>query len=84
MVKQVARYSYWIGLVCMAISVVWRAVMMVPHTIPEQVGPVWYSSFWKAGAIFLLVSIASVGYAWLHGQEKPAEKRAEKTFARAA
>lgn len=63
--RQIARLSYWIGLVCLVVSVVWRVVMMVAHAVPEKLGPVSYTSFWKVGGLLLLLSIASVNYAWL-------------------
>jgi len=80
--KQIARYSYWIGLACVAITVVWRALMQVWPGIPGTLGAVWYSSFWKAGVVLLVVSIASVNYAWL--RQEATQGRAEKTTARAA
>ena len=81
MERQIARYTYWIGLLCVAVSLVWRAAMAV-NLIQEHMGGMWYSSFWKAGVVFLVVSVASVNFAWL--QEKKEEKPAEKSTARAA
>ncbi len=81
MERQLARYGYWFGLVCVAISVLWRIFTVIP-SFPHQFRSLSYNSFFNAGAVFLLISIASVNYAWL--REKKAEKSPEKPLARAA
>ncbi len=82
MERQVARYSYWIGLLCVGLSVLWRIGVTLISAIPGRVGELVYSSFWKAGAVFLLISVASIQYVWL--QERNAEKSTEKKMGQAA
>ncbi len=76
MEKQLARYTYWVGLLCVLVSGLWRIGMSLSSAIHGRVGALEYSSFWKAGAVFLLISVASVQYTLL--QQKPEEKPAEK------
>ncbi len=82
MERLIARLGYWLGLLCIVVAVLWRGFMVISDRIPAQMGSVWYSSMWKVGVMLLVISIASVNYAWLH--EKKAEKPSEKPVARAA
>lgn len=72
MEKLVARIGYWVGLVCMAIAVVWRGLnafgILVQERLTQGVS-IWYMSFVKASVLFLLVAIASANYVWVKGQK---------------
>jgi hypothetical protein len=74
MEKLLVRWSYLVGLLCFGVSVIWKFLLVMNAGLPESIGPshtLSYFSFFKAGAMFLLISIAAVNYSWFVKQEKP-------------
>ena len=64
MEKKIAQYSYWLGVACVVVALVWRAVNSMgyfPNANVPGVG-IYYMSFYKGGLIFLLVCIATRAY----------------------
>ena len=65
MEKQIAHWSYWLGLVCFAIALAWRALNAL------GVGPVGilqgvsYMTFYKGTLLLLVTAIATANYTWL-------------------
>jgi hypothetical protein len=73
MEKHLIRWSYLLGLLCFGISLVWRVLNALNVGVPDAIAPgraIWYSSFYKAGFLFLMVCIAAVNFAWYSKQSK--------------
>jgi DMSO/TMAO reductase YedYZ heme-binding membrane subunit len=63
MEKKILQYCYWLGFVCLAVAIVWRAVdatQLVGH--PIQFLTVTYTSFYKGALLFLLCAIATQSF----------------------
>ena len=64
MQKHIIRWSYWLGMLSFAISLV-EGVMgrWVTPSMPTSLGQyLWYGTSFKAGILFLLVTIATASY----------------------
>ena len=64
MEKQVIRWSYLLGVICVVLAVLFRAANAMGwmgdiHTAGSSIG---YMSFLKGAVLFLLTSIATSGY----------------------
>ena len=64
MEKKVLQYSYWLGVLCVAVAVVWRGadamqIFGAPHT---AVLSLTYISFLKGALLFLLLTVATGAY----------------------
>ena len=73
MEKHIGRWSYWLGIACLAIGVVWRAVNALGVLAPPTAAPgrpISYWSFYHGSILFLVTSIATTCYVWLD-TEKP-------------
>jgi len=72
MEKLIARWSYWLGIACLIIAVIWRVVnafgLLLPVTI-VQGHTVWYLSFLHGSILFFAAAIASTCFAWLNSQK---------------
>lgn len=72
MEKHVITWSYWLGIACFAIALVWRAANTLGVFLPKsltQGETIYYMSFYKAGVLFLLVAIATASYAWFNSRK---------------
>ncbi len=62
MEKHLITWSYWLGIASFAIALVWGVLnafgMFLPKNMPLG-GTISYMSFYKAGFLFLLVTIAT-------------------------
>jgi hypothetical protein len=68
MEKIIARWSYWLGIACLVITLIWRAVNALGFWLPLNVTPghtIWYLSFFHASILFFVATIATTCYAWL-------------------
>ena len=68
MEKQIVQVSYWLGLASSLIAVVWKGLEAL-HAAPSGFGSVNYMTIYKGGLLFLLISIATAGCAWLKSQK---------------
>ena len=61
MEKKILQYSYWLGLLCVVIAIVWRAANAMGFWVQTYVpGVVFgYMTFFKAAVLFLLTAVAS-------------------------
>ena len=60
MEKQIIRWTYLLGLVCVVVAVLWRAAALAGvGQINIGSSPLNYMSFFKAAVLFLLTSIAT-------------------------
>jgi hypothetical protein len=72
MEKLIARSSYWLGIACLIIAVIWRIVNIFWswHSSASTPGPILgHLAFLHASILFLVATIATVGYAWLNSQK---------------
>ncbi len=71
MEKHILRWSYWLGVACFAIAVVWGGLHEVGISSGAEAKPggIGYMTFYKAGLLFLLTAIATANYAWGKGQK---------------
>jgi hypothetical protein len=72
MEKSIARLSFWLGIGCLVIAVIWRAMNALGMLLPVTVTPghtVWYLSFFHGSILFFVATIAASCYAWLNSQK---------------
>lgn len=65
MERLVGEYSYWVGLVCVAIAVFMRGLDALAGTTYASE---WYMTFFKGAVLLLLVTIATASYTRLKAQ----------------
>lgn len=74
MAKQIVTLSYWLGLLSFLIALVLRALSLLgiqPFPSPSPQRTLGYMSFYKGALLFLLIVIATVGYAKMRGEKAP-------------
>lgn len=71
MEKQIARWSYWLGVASVLLAVVFRLLNAVGFMgdIGTRGSSVGYMSFTKGAVIFLLTAIATANYTWMNTQK---------------
>jgi hypothetical protein len=72
MEKLIAHWSYWLGIACLVIAVMWRTVNAFGLWLPLNVTPghtIWYLSFFHASILFFATTIATACHAWLTSQK---------------
>lgn len=71
MEKMIARWSYWLGIACSVIAVIWKAVNAFGLWVPSSATPrtIWYLSFFHGGILFLVTTVATACYAWINSQK---------------
>ncbi|MCL4524357.1 MAG: hypothetical protein M1451_10700 [Acidobacteria bacterium] len=72
MEKKILQYSYWLGVLCVVVAVIWRFANAMGYGM-RQIMPgqsIYYMSFLQAALLFLMVSIAT-GANILAGKDKP-------------
>ncbi|HEV8384381.1 MAG TPA: hypothetical protein VGQ11_05870 [Candidatus Acidoferrales bacterium] len=64
MEKKILQYSYWLGLLCGVIAVIWRAANAAGFFLGNVVPGVtiYYQSFFKGAVLFLLTAVATEAY----------------------
>jgi hypothetical protein len=68
MEKRIAQVSYWLGVVCLLIAVIWRIVAAFGRFDSLMVVPghnIRYMSFFDGSILFFVATLATVSYAWL-------------------
>jgi hypothetical protein len=71
MEKKIVRWSYWLGVACVALSILMRALNLVGLAgvnSPLGGNPVGYITFFRGAVMFLLAAIAGANYAWFNRQ----------------
>ncbi len=72
MEKLIARWSYWLGIACLVLAVIWKIVNIFwswhssASTPGSIIGPL---TFLHASILLLVATIATVGYVWLNSQK---------------
>jgi len=72
MEKLIARWSYWLGMACLVITVIWRIVRVLrswQSSSAATAAAIGHSSFLHASILFLVATIATACYAWLNSQK---------------
>jgi hypothetical protein len=74
MAKHIAKWSYWIGLACLAVSIVWRtaSALGMPAASLADGRTFGYLTFYRGGLLFFAATIASVAYDWASNRAHPA------------
>ncbi len=64
MEKKILQYSYWFGLLCVVIAIVWRAANAAGFFLWKVLPGVTvnYMSFFKGALLFLISAIATAAY----------------------
>jgi hypothetical protein len=71
MEKYIMRWSYWLGVVCVALSVVTRILNTLGLStmlLQTRGNSISYRSFVDGALLFLITSIATAGFAWFKRQ----------------
>lgn len=68
MEKHIAQWSYWLGLVCSLLAIVWKGLEFL-KVMPEAFGSLRYMSLYKGGLLFLVIAVATSGYVAAKGQK---------------
>jgi hypothetical protein len=66
--KQILRWSYWLGLVCLVVGVIWRLLATV-GLMPMALKIVAYTTIYRGGGFLLVVAIASAAHLWAEAQK---------------
>jgi len=62
MEKRIAVVSYWLGIACALLTIIFRGLAVFgiwPNLVPAEGAPISYYTFLRGGVLLLLVSIAS-------------------------
>lgn len=64
MEKKILQYSFWLGVMCVAVAVVWRAATAAgfPGAPIERALSLTYMTFLKNTLLFLLTTVATGAY----------------------
>ena len=68
MEKQMVQLSFWLGLASSLVAVVWKGLESL-NAAPGGFGSLRHMTFYKGALLFLLISIAASGCAWLKSQK---------------
>ena len=71
MEKLIARLSYWLGIACLVIAVIWRIVNIFRfwQSSAGTPGAIGHGAFLHASMLFFVATVATVCYAWLNSQK---------------
>jgi uncharacterized membrane protein len=68
MEKYIAQWSYWLGLACSLLAMIWKGLEVL-KVMPEGFGALRYMSLYKGGLLFLVIALATSGYVAAKGQK---------------
>ena len=69
MEKHLIRWSYWLGIACFAVALVWKALVATGLLPPRGIfagEAVASMSFYRAGLLLLVLTIATANYSWFN------------------
>ena len=72
MEKTIARWSYWLGITCVIVTIAWKGgnVFGLWRALPPSPAEISYWSFYNASLMFFATSIASACRVWLKSVSK--------------
>jgi len=73
MEKNLLQATYWLGLACVVVAVLWRALNAfagISSDFAVSGKEITYWSFVRGAGLFLLLSIATAGYLWGRSQNR--------------
>ena len=68
MEKNLLAWSYWLGLSCFVVAILWKALLFAGLG-KESIRGIYAMTFYRGGAFFLLLAIATTCLAWSKGQK---------------
>jgi predicted Na+-dependent transporter len=68
MEKHIGQWSYWLGLACTLLAMVWRGLEFL-NVMPEGYGDLKYTTLYKGGLLFLVMAIATSSLVAAKGQK---------------
>ncbi len=69
MEQHIARWSYWLGVACVAMALLWRVLNILGlGPVATRGNPIAYMSFFKGALLFLLTAVATANYIWFKGR----------------
>ncbi len=71
MEKHLVTWSYWLGIACFAIALVWKTWSAFGLWLPKGMTAaqtISYMTFYKGGLLFFLLTIATANYTWLNSR----------------
>ena len=74
MEKHLVTWSYWLGIACFAIALLWKAWSAFGMWLPKSMAAaqtISYMGLYKGGLLFLLVTIATANYSWFNSRTSP-------------
>lgn len=80
----VVRWSYFAGVACALVAVVWRGMMTLGYFVPDYIsmGRTLYDmSFYKGSLLFLVISIAAANYGDFSEKHRAAFVRSREMLA---
>lgn len=69
MEKLIASGSYWLGMACLVIGVLWKAAIAFRLLVPSNNAAIGHSTFVHASIAFFVTTIATASYAWLNSHK---------------
>ena len=71
MEKLIASWTYWLGIACLVIAVIWKIVNVFRswQSSATTGGPIGHSAFMHGSILFLVATVATACYAWLNSQK---------------
>lgn len=72
MEKLIVHVTYWLGIACLVVAVIWRIVntfRLWQSPTGAGGGPLGHGAFVHASIAFLVAATATVAYSWFNSQE---------------
>jgi len=72
MEKHIMRWSYWLGIACLVIAVVWKGTNALGMWLPPKTASqyaIWYLSFFRGSLLFFVASIGSANYSLVNSRK---------------
>ncbi len=67
MEKQITKWAYWLGIVCLVVAVIWRVIKLWIGPVPGvDIAPL---TLYRGASLFFLAAIASSTYVWMRNQQ---------------
>ncbi len=61
MEKHIAQWSYWLGLACSLLAMIWKGLEFL-KVLPASFGSLSYMTLYKGGLLFLVIALATAGF----------------------